>query len=116
MAAVLFAGCAKEIDAPQAGDFKTITIQAEIPQTKVGIDNNGKSSWQTGDKIGIHTQNGAIAEFTYQENNTFKGQIAADDELSEEYILPKAFDERIGKTVAKAVGDAAIKTNVARII
>ncbi|MBR4030466.1 MAG: NAD-dependent malic enzyme [Clostridia bacterium] len=41
--------------------------------------------------------------------------LVSDDELSEEYILPKAFDERVGKTVAKAVAEAAIKSGVARI-
>lgn len=41
--------------------------------------------------------------------------LVSDDELSEEYILPKAFDKRIGKTVAQAVMDAARKTGVARI-
>lgn len=41
--------------------------------------------------------------------------LVSDDELNPNYILPKAFDERVGKTVAKAVSDAARKTNVARI-
>ncbi len=41
--------------------------------------------------------------------------LVSDEELSEEYIMPFAFDERIGKTVAKAVADAAVKTGVARI-
>ena len=41
--------------------------------------------------------------------------LVSDDELSEEYILPKAFDKRIGTTVAQAVMDAARKTGVARI-
>ena len=40
--------------------------------------------------------------------------LVSDEELNEEYILPMAFDERIGKTVAKAVGEAARKTGVAR--
>ena len=40
--------------------------------------------------------------------------LVSDDELTAEYILPMAFDERIGKTVAKAVADAAIKSGVAR--
>ena len=40
--------------------------------------------------------------------------LVSDEELSADYILPKAFDERVGKTVAKAVSDAAIKTGVAR--
>ncbi len=41
--------------------------------------------------------------------------LVSDEELSEEYILPLAFDERIGKTVAKAVAEAARKSGVARI-
>ena len=41
--------------------------------------------------------------------------LVSDDELSAEYIIPKAFDERVGKTVAKAVYDAAIAEGVARI-
>jgi len=40
--------------------------------------------------------------------------LVSDGELSAEYILPPAFDSRIGKTVAKAVADAAIRTGVAR--
>lgn len=38
-----------------------------------------------------------------------------DDKLSEEYILPYAFDPRIKDTVAKAVAEAAVKDGVARI-
>ena len=41
--------------------------------------------------------------------------LVSDDELNSEYILPKAFDERVGKTVAKAVAEAAKATGVARI-
>lgn len=41
--------------------------------------------------------------------------LVADDELSEDYIMPKAFDKRIGPAVASAVAEAAIKTKVARI-
>ncbi|UZT81978.1 NAD(P)-dependent malic enzyme [Caproicibacterium sp. BJN0003] len=37
------------------------------------------------------------------------------EELSSEYILPKAFDPRVGKAVAKAVAEAARKSGVARI-
>lgn len=40
--------------------------------------------------------------------------LISDDELSEDYIIPKAFDSRVGSTVAKAVAQAAIKTGVAR--
>lgn len=41
--------------------------------------------------------------------------LVGDDELNPEYILPQAFDKRIGKAVAEAVKKAAVKTGVARI-
>lgn len=41
--------------------------------------------------------------------------LVGDNELNPEYILPQAFDKRIGKAVAEAVKEAAIKTGVARI-
>ncbi|MBQ7377136.1 MAG: NADP-dependent malic enzyme [Clostridia bacterium] len=41
--------------------------------------------------------------------------LVSDEELSAEYIIPKAFDPRVGKTVAKAVYDSAVETGVARI-
>ncbi len=33
--------------------------------------------------------------------------LVSDDELNEDYIMPKAFDKRVGKTVAAAVAKAA---------
>ena len=41
--------------------------------------------------------------------------LVTDEELNEEYILPFAFDKRIGKAVADAVSKAAIDSGVARI-
>ena len=41
--------------------------------------------------------------------------LVAPEELNEEYIIPRAFDPRVGKAVAKAVSEAARKTGVARI-
>jgi len=41
--------------------------------------------------------------------------LISDDELKPEYIIPKAFDHRVGKTVAEAVAAAAHKSGVARI-
>ena len=38
-----------------------------------------------------------------------------DEELNEDYIIPKAFDERVGPAVAKAVAEAARASGVARI-
>ena len=41
--------------------------------------------------------------------------LVSDEELSPEYIIPKAFDPRVGKTVAAAVAQAARESGVARI-
>ena len=41
--------------------------------------------------------------------------LVSDEELNEEYILPRAFDPRVGETVAKAVAEAARKSGVARL-
>ena len=41
--------------------------------------------------------------------------LVAEDELSSDYILPKAFDPRIAPAVAKAVAEAAVKSGVSRI-
>ena len=41
--------------------------------------------------------------------------LVSDEELSEDYIIPKAFDERVGPAVAAAVAEAARATGVARI-
>ena len=41
--------------------------------------------------------------------------LISDDELNEEYIIPAAFDPRVGPAVAKAVAEAARRTGVARI-
>ncbi len=41
--------------------------------------------------------------------------LISEDELNEDYIIPAAFDERVGPAVAKAVAEAARKSGVARI-
>ena len=41
--------------------------------------------------------------------------LITDKERNAEYIIPQAFDPRVGKAVAKAVAEAARKTGVARI-
>lgn len=41
--------------------------------------------------------------------------LITEEELSPDYIIPKAFDKRVGKAVAVAVAKAAIDTGVARI-
>lgn len=41
--------------------------------------------------------------------------LISDDELSEDYIIPKAFDPRVGASVATAAAQAARNTGVARI-
>ena len=41
--------------------------------------------------------------------------LISDEELNAEYVIPKAFDKRVGPAVAKAVAEAAKRTGVARI-
>jgi malate dehydrogenase (oxaloacetate-decarboxylating) len=41
--------------------------------------------------------------------------LVSDEELSADYILPKAFDMRVGTAVAEAVAQAARDSGVARI-
>jgi malate dehydrogenase (oxaloacetate-decarboxylating) len=41
--------------------------------------------------------------------------LVSDDELNDEYILPKAFDRRVGKAVAEAVMKAARKSGIAKL-
>ena len=42
-------------------------------------------------------------------------ELVSDDELSPDYIIPKAFDPRVGPAVAAAVAKAARESGVARI-
>lgn len=42
-------------------------------------------------------------------------ELVTDEELSPDYIMPKAFDPRVGKAVAAAVAKAARETGVSRI-
>jgi malate dehydrogenase (oxaloacetate-decarboxylating) len=41
--------------------------------------------------------------------------LITDEELNEDYIIPAAFDPRVGSAVAKAVAEAAKASGVARI-
>ena len=41
--------------------------------------------------------------------------LISEDELSTDYIIPKAFDPRVGPAVARAVADAARCSGVARV-
>ena len=42
-------------------------------------------------------------------------ELVSEEELSAEYIIPKAFDPRVGPAVAAAVAQAARASGVARI-
>jgi len=46
---------------------------------------------------------------------TALAELITEEELNADYIIPKAFDPRVGPAVAKAVAEAARRTGVARI-
>ena len=50
----------------------------------------------------------------YQAIGQSLGELC-EEELNADYIIPAAFDERVGGTVAKAVAEAARKSGVARL-
>ena len=41
--------------------------------------------------------------------------LISEEELSADYIIPKAFDPRVGAAVAAAVAEAARRTGAARL-
>ena len=41
--------------------------------------------------------------------------LISDEELSDEYIMPAALDDRVAQTVARAVAEEAVRTGVARL-
>lgn len=41
--------------------------------------------------------------------------LVSESELSPAYILPRAFDKRVGRAVARAVAEAAVRSGVARV-
>ena len=41
--------------------------------------------------------------------------LVSDEELTPRYILPEAFDRRVGPAVARAVAEAAVRSGVARL-
>ena len=56
----------------------------------------------------------AITESMKVAAATAIASIVTDEELSEEYIIPGAFDERVAKVVAKAVSDEAVKLGITK--
>ena len=82
-------------------------------------------AFRTGCKLAVVDATGKVLDTTvvYPTAPTNEKKIAAakaiaelisDEELSEDNIIPKAFDKRVGPAVAKAVAEAARKTGVAR--
>lgn len=45
---------------------------------------------------------------------TALAELITEEELSADYIIPAAFDERVGSAVAKSVAEAAVRSGVAR--
>ena len=75
-----------------------VALQVEVHSKRAPLLNKLKDKWDN--KIAASK---ALAD------------LITDEELSPEYIIPKAFDKRVGPAVAKAVAEAAKATGVARI-
>ena len=85
--------------------FSSIAVSGIKLLTKFGVTNRVVTivSIAMGLGYGLGATAGALAGLIDQE------------ELSADYIIPKAFDKRVGPAVAKAVADAARKSGVARL-
>ena len=59
--------------------------------------------------------NDALTFQSYYTHNILSGRPVSPEELSADYILPLAFDRRIGPAVSKAVAQAARDSGVARL-
>ena len=57
----------------------------------------------------------AISSTVFSSPIRVAAELISDEELSADYIIPKAFDKRVGPAVAKAVAQAARDSGVARI-
>ena len=97
-AALLFAGCAKEVaEKFEAASFNT-TIGAVIDgvDTKAALADAGAFTWQEGDKIAVYTSKGVFKEFTLTDGagknkGQFSGTLAEGETVSEVAVYPSVF-------------------------
>ena len=64
--------------------------------------------------LGSHRQHTEAERRKLAASHALAGLVTA-EELNKDYILPKAFDKRVGPTVAAAVAEAARRSGVARL-
>lgn len=64
--ALIFTGCAKELDNSTKDNFSTVRLHVKVADqlTKVSADNDGRYHWQGGDKITVFDNKQASFEFS----------------------------------------------------
>jgi len=98
-AALLFAGCAKEVaEQIEVTPYNT-TIGAVIDgiDTKAALADNGTFTWQEGDKIAVYTSKGVFKEFVLTDGAGtnkahFSGTLAEGESVAEVAVYPAVFD------------------------
>ena len=97
VAALAFAGCAKEVQAPEADNAVStypVRITAGIETTKTAYDASGKFSWVAGDKIGVLVTDGTTTKqvaFTAASSGPsveFTGEVETGFELAGQASYP----------------------------
>lgn len=99
MAALLFAGCARELTSPEQEYVREVILSAEVvdSESKSSIDADGSFAWAKGDKISVWAENqtsGAFQTFTLNSGEgtahaTFRGLVVGEDmELSTCAVYP----------------------------
>ena len=94
-------------------------VTTEDPTNNFAPDTGKLTTYTEGVKI----DRAAVFKGTQRAKQIYEDMVAAaealaglvGDELSEDYIIPAAFDPRVGPAVAKAVAEAARRSGVARI-
>ena len=91
-------GCGKEdISAPSSGP-KTVKVSAMLDATKVGVDTEGKFSWESGDAIGVWTGS-SFTKFTLDESavgtvaGTFTGTLPEGGTVNESSYAVYPYNE-----------------------
>ena len=124
-AALLFAGCAKEVaEKFETASFNT-TLSAAVDDadTKAALSDAGAFTWQEGDKIAVYTSKGVFKEFTLtdgagknkahfgatlEEGETAVGPVVYPASLAPVYVGPKTVTITFPETLTYEPGNTNV--------